>query len=359
VPGISIIIREMMNMALVPACFRIGKAFFPPTIAGLFLTNRCNSRCTICGYWKNTDLSDELTTGEWEQVLDELKKLGVKMINFTADGEILTRKDAFEIMRYAKRLGFAITINTNGLVMDQFIQHIIELKPLQMQISLDVFDDVGYEKIRGVPNGFTKVKNNILVLKHAGFNKISVGSVLTKDNLDDLTQLQKFCLEHGFAYRVTAFQFEGFGIDDTRRLRQTYREESFLEQLNEVVYELSKYPMNNTKQYLKSMIHYYTSDKYHPLNCVVAHYKIFIFPNGDVSLCNVMHSNAVTSNVKEKFLKDIWFSKQANVIRQQIKEKKCPSCWLSCFAEDNIRFSPVNFLKSAGYFWKKTMRLFK
>lgn len=356
---VSYLIHETANMALIPLCFRIGgRATLPPTIAILFLTKKCNSRCTICEYWKNSNFSNELGTEEWFKVIDSLKSLGVKMINFTADGEILMRKDAFEIMQYADKLGFLISINTNGLILDRFLKQVIELNPLQMQISLDVFDNASYKQVRGVPNGFTKVKDNILALKAGGYNRISVGSVLINDNLDDLLKLQDFCLENGFTYRVTAFQFEGFGVDN-RKQREAYREANFLFRLREIANKLSKRPMNNTPFYLEAMANYYAKDKYHPLNCIVGIYKIFILPSGDVSLCNIMHESAIVGNVNENSLSDIWFSNKANEIRNKIRDKKCPSCWLSCFAEDNIRFSPLFFFKNAAYFLRKSLRLFK
>jgi MoaA/NifB/PqqE/SkfB family radical SAM enzyme len=352
------IIREIANSVLIPIAFNIEKCFMPPTIAGLFLTKRCNSRCTICEYWKNKDYSEDLTASQWAGVLIDLKSLGVKVINFTADGEIFTREDSFEIMDQAKKLGFMITINTNGLVLNNFIQQIIELDPLQIQISLDVFDDASYKIIRGIPDGFTIVKNNIMSLKKAGFKKISIGSVATRHNIEALIALQKFCIQNGFVYRLTAFQFEGFGVDN-RKIKESYQDKYFLDSLSAVINELSKYPINNTQYYLKSMADYYVRDKYHPLNCIVGYYKIFILPNGDVSLCNIMHEKSVTGNIKENTLSNIWFSKRSNEIRQKIKNKKCPSCWLSCFAEDNIRFSPLFLLKNTGYFWKKTIRLLK
>jgi radical SAM protein with 4Fe4S-binding SPASM domain len=352
------IISEIANQVLMPLSFRMGKTIVPPVIASLFLTKKCNSRCTICEYWKIKDFSDELTKEEWFRTIDELKKLGVKMINFTADGEILTRMDAFEIMEYAKKLSILFTLNTNGINLNNFINRIIQLNPFQVQVSLDTFSDKAYEKLRGIPGGFTNVKRGITALKEAGYEKISVGSVLTRDNLDDLPKLQQFCLENGFTYRVTAFQFEGFNVDNNK-LRSDYRTEKFLLRLNEIVSKLKEKPINNTKQYLDSMKYYYTHDKYHPLNCIVGYYKIFILPDGDVSLCNIMHKNAVAGNVRKNSLRGIWYSSRADEIRKKIKRKECPSCWLSCFAEDNIRFSVKGSLRNFGYFIRKTKRIFR
>lgn len=348
--------REMGNALLLPICVKTGKCLLSPTIAVLFLTQRCNSRCRICGYWKQTDFSRELTTREWKQAIDQLKSSKVKLINFTADGELFVRSDALEIMRYARNRGFPLTINTNGLALGRHIPDILDLDPLQIQISLDAFDDVTYEKIRGVPKGFTRVKNNIEHLLAAGFRRISVGSVLTRENLDHLLQIQDFCNKNSLSFRITAFQFRGFGQNNAP-LKKAYRKKEFLDEMSCTLNRIMDQPVNNTPLYLESINHYFTKDKFHPLDCVVGHYKVFILPDGDLLLCNLMRQAAKAGNIREQSLSAIWKSKKARQIRKNIQDKKCPSCWLSCFAEDNIRFSLSGFLKNAGYFGKKAFRL--
>ena len=348
--------NEIRNMFLLPICVKTGNCLFSPSIAVLFLTKRCNSRCRICGYWKKKDFSDELSTHEWKQVIHQLKSVQVKMINFTADGELFTRKDALEIMGYARDKGFLLTINTNGLALKSHLAGILDLDPVQVQISLDAFDNATYEKIRGVPNGFDRVKEAIESLLAAGFRRISVGSVLTLDNLEDLIRIQDFCNENSLSFRITAFQFQGFGQNNAH-LKKAYRNPVFLEKMTGVLRRIMDRPVNNTPLYLESIQDYFTQDKFHPLNCVVGHYKVFILPDGDVLLCNLMRNAAKAGNIREENLAGIWKGKKADQIRKNIQAKKCPSCWLSCFAEDNIRFSPAGFLKNAGYFGEKAFRL--
>ncbi|SLM33151.1 hypothetical protein MTBBW1_900018 [Desulfamplus magnetovallimortis] len=357
IPKNTFLYREVTNHITIPLGFKKDIPPVSPSVAGLFLTKKCNSRCKICEYWKNKNFHDELTSKDWFEVIDQLKESGIKIINFTADGEIFTRKDAFEIMHYAKQKGLQISVNTNGLVMDRYIDQLLNLNPMQIQISLDAFDDNLYESIRGVSHGFSRVKQGIMDLKHRGYNKISVGSVLTIDNLDELPLLQNFCIEQGFTYRVTAFQFQGFNVDN-RQLRNLYRTKGFLHKLDKTIDVLCSKPMNNTEIYLKAIKNYYLEDKYHPLDCIVGHHKIFILPDGDVSLCNMMRKNAVIGNVLSGHsLIELWTSERAKEVRRDIRLKKCPSCWLSCFAEDNIRFSPRHMITQLPYFVKKAVRL--
>jgi len=206
-------------------------------------------------------------------------------------------------------------------------------------------------------NSNSKKKTYTTLLKKAGYQHISVGSVLTKDNISELPSIQKFCIENDFTFRVTAFQFEGFSRNDNS-LRKLYRIPDFLEKIKNTVRISSKYPINNTRTYLKSIIDYYSQNKYHPLNCMVGYYSIFILPDGSLSLCNLMRKDAIIENIKNHSLNELWHGDDAVAVRKMIKEKQCPSCWLSCFAEDNIRFSVKYFPGNFKYFFSKAIEYF-
>jgi Fe-coproporphyrin III synthase len=344
-------------MAVLPLTYNGSKAYVKPTNVGIFLTNRCNSRCSICDYWKPQPGAVELSTAEWLGVLDDIRSINAPAVNFTADGELFTRPDAFEIMNHAKKLGFQILINTNGLLLDRYIDEICTLSPLQVTVSLDAFNDESYEKIRGVPNGFTRVMKSVLLLKNAGFSRISVGSVLTASNLGDCVKIQQFCLENNLVFRVTAFQFEGFGADNNH-LRPLYKSPEFIGRLRETVSALKTKPINNCPTYLDLIEGYFTKDKFHPLKCVVGLTSLFIYANGDVGLCNLMRERAKIGTVRSGSLTQLWYGEQANHVRRQIREKACMSCWLSCFAEENIRHNYFYLLKNSAYFFKKCLRIF-
>ena len=261
-------------------------------------------------------------------------------------------------MQYASDLGLVLTINTNGLLLDKVADDILALNPMQIQVSLDTFSDEAYQELRGIPNGFSKVRDAVLAMKQKGFDRISVGSVLTSDNLPDLVQLQRFCEHNELTYRITAFQFEGFNVDHNA-LREKYRDASFLDDLADIIARLKNRPLNNTATYLDGIRQYYLADKFHPLDCMVGYYRIFILPNGEVSLCNMMHGNAAIGDAVTSDLSQLWVSDLAGAVRRQIQKRACPSCWLSCFAEDNLRFDLKHQFKHFPYFINKVKRLFR
>lgn len=356
----QLIFKELCNQILLPLSPYIDTAGRGPTVCGALLTKKCNSRCSICHYWKQTDFSDEMTSLMWFDAFDQLWDLGVRMINFSADGEALVRNDCIEIMKGARDRGFDITLNTNGLALGRHIDSLLSLDPMQLQISLDALDDDVYFQVRGIKGGATIVRDNISILKQRGYGKISIGSVLTRENLVQLPLVKSYCDESGLIFRVTAFQFSGYANDAERR-KQSYRDRNFILKLKEVVSKLlgEGRNLNNSPYYLNNISRYFLLDKFHPLDCKVPYYKVFILPDGRVSLCNVMHDSAVAGSLKSNTLREIWFGKDARRIRKDIRDRRCPSCWLSCFAEDNMRFSVPHMLKNYLYFAAKAFRMLK
>ena len=88
-----------------------------PFLCYYYITYRCNSRCDFCDIWKNP-VNKKVSNAKFEDVknnLDGLKKLGVKVVDFTG-GEPLLNEDLPKILRYAKSLGFNVKLTTNGIL---------------------------------------------------------------------------------------------------------------------------------------------------------------------------------------------------------------------------------------------------
>ena len=80
-----------------------------PDLRYLFfeLTMRCNERCLHCGSYCGDVKSEELPVEIYYKLLDQVKRDFKKlpMICITG-GEPLLRKEFFDIMNYAKKLGY-------------------------------------------------------------------------------------------------------------------------------------------------------------------------------------------------------------------------------------------------------------
>src|SRR5687767_8556246 len=94
-----------------------GKVRLAPTAAWLNPTDNCNMRCIMCNQWRETK-TDELTTEEWKDVLNQLAAQGIQKVGFNG-GEPLLRKDMAELFRHVSSLGMSPALITSGFLLDQ------------------------------------------------------------------------------------------------------------------------------------------------------------------------------------------------------------------------------------------------
>ena len=81
------------------------------------ITFACNMRCLHCGTAAGKMRSDELTTEEALNLIDELTGLGSQEITLSG-GEPLLRDDLYELLQYAVK-SFTVNVASNGLLIDE------------------------------------------------------------------------------------------------------------------------------------------------------------------------------------------------------------------------------------------------
>lgn len=346
---LSTYLREVLKLGAIPLSNRIGRPLAPPTVAAFYLTKKCNSRCKMCSFWQSGANSDEeLSKEEVFQVFKDLKKIGVRLLSLSAEGELFTRKDVCDLLQKAKEMGFSCTINSNGLHQPKnFIERLNEVRPYSIVFGLDTTDSDVYEKIRGIPGGFDRVLNSIRNLKAIGYDSISIGAVILQDNLDQLIALADLARkEKVAAFRVTAFSPVGFGKSWDSGDLEGYWHPEYLNKLRVAVSRLIEFKkkhgiISNSVEYLRRIPEYYESKfQYLPIPCVIGYHNIQILPNGDVPVCAFRGQKAIIGNVRETSIYDLWHSKEAAHERREIRKGNCPSCWMSCYAENSLRFNP-------------------
>ncbi len=148
------------------------------------LTYRCNERCVHC-YNPGAAHSeseapkrenDELTT---EQVFKSLRRFaegGVFGITLTG-GEIMLRKDFFEIVEYARSLGMSVNIYTNALRLDSVsVKRLASLWVSSVSVSVYSHEAETHDDITRVKGSFEKAVLALRELNALGI-KTSLKSV--------------------------------------------------------------------------------------------------------------------------------------------------------------------------------------
>src|SRR5581483_3779715 len=96
------------------------------------LTYRCNERCIHC--YLDHDDHGEMTTAEIKGVLRQLADAGVFFLTLSG-GEVLVRRDFFQIVEYARSLFFNVKVKTNGvLIHDEGARRLAELGVEDVQL---------------------------------------------------------------------------------------------------------------------------------------------------------------------------------------------------------------------------------
>ena len=118
-----------------------------PLVANYYLTYRCNARCHFCDIWA-LEPGKEASFEAIQQNLRDLKRLGVKYVDFTG-GEPLLRTDVAQIFQEAKQLGFYTSMTTNTILYPKKAREMQGLIDF-LNFSLDGPDASTHDQSRGV-----------------------------------------------------------------------------------------------------------------------------------------------------------------------------------------------------------------
>jgi len=145
-----------------------------------------------------------LNTAEVKQVLLKLKD-AYPLVNFTG-GEPFLRKDFLEIVRYCRKIGLPVSVNTNGVLINDFgIEDVLDAGFVSINISLDGVGDV-HDKSRGV-KCFDKVAENIILLTKSRKGKLpilKIGLTVNNFNFSHIPEVCDFANQVG----VDVFQVQ-------------------------------------------------------------------------------------------------------------------------------------------------------
>lgn len=131
------------------------------------LTCRCNLKCVMCYtdcFNQPERIRQELTTEEIFRILDELQEAGCIELTFTG-GEPMSRPDFMEIYEEAHRLGFFITVFTNGTyITPQIVERWTAARPKRIEISLHGISQEVFERVTQIPGSFERCLRGIELL---------------------------------------------------------------------------------------------------------------------------------------------------------------------------------------------------
>lgn len=186
------------------------------------LLEKCNLRCTYCMPADGIELSPKaslMTANEIFSIAQTFVENGVDKIRLTG-GEPLLRKDFPEIASKLATLGVALSITTNGILIDRHIETLKRYGINKINLSLDTLIASKFHSVT-LRNQFEKVVDNLHLLLNNDF-KVKVNVVLMKGfNENEIVDFIKLTQHLPLSVRFIEFMpFAGNEWDRSKMISQ-------------------------------------------------------------------------------------------------------------------------------------------
>ena len=277
------------------------------------LTYRCNERCIHC-YLDHED-HGEMTTAQIRSLFDQLAAAGVFILTLSG-GEILLRKDFFEILEYARELTFCVKLKTNAILIgENEADRLRALAVETVQISVYSHRPAVHDGITKVPGSLARTLAAIRFLRSKGL-RVTIANVLMRNNRQDYAGVQALAAELGAAFTLDPTvtpHIEGdrgllalnVGQDG---LKEVFRDSSLV---------------GNVEEYCTPPLAVGESDL-DGLPCSAGHTTCYLSPYGDVFPC--VQFPLPSGNVRQQKFLDIWHHSSQLADVRSIRARDLPVC---------------------------------
>ncbi len=187
--------------------FLLGGRAFSPVIIHCEVTHHCNLHCEMCTLYsgrepvaslRSTLEEKPLEKAIYEQFFDEVRRFS-PLISIVG-GEPLLYKDFREFVHAARLRNLDVCVTTNGVLLDQFAEFLVQEKVHSLNVSLDAPEEI-HDALRGKAGTFNLALQGIRKVSdekrrlHTTVPRIKIAPCITKKNYTFLFELLKI-LEH-------------------------------------------------------------------------------------------------------------------------------------------------------------------
>jgi len=323
----------------------LNRSLAPPDRVSLNVTLRCNLTCTMCTTCYD---APELSTDEVKSIIDQTAAWGVEVFN-PLGGEPFMRGDIEEILAYAVRRGFYVTVTTNGTLITERRARALAAIPsdrLHLNISLDG-DAQANDLIRGAGmwqraiQGYRRVRAADAEAGNAR-RKVLANTILHARNIDRFEAILDEQAALGFdgVQILTLFRSDPteappesaalwFGAESLPKLRE----------LSEALAQRAEsqppsgYQIQNSPDELRRVPRYYDGEM-QPLEapCWAGWKELYINADGRAVMCDGKLDFLAGSfgDVRKQTLRELWQDPVLRARRQVVKTCETP-CIQKCY----------------------------
>lgn len=170
----------------------IAEATRTPISCNVEITQNCNFKCPHCYIPNNA--KGYLAYEQFTHFIDQFQSAGGLFLCLTG-GETLLHPDFHRIYTYAHRKGLAVTVFTNGSLLNEQIFNLFKsLPPRKIEISIYGATRQTYRAVTNYGDAFLKVMNNVDTLIRNGC-KVYLKTTVFRHNYLELVDIKRLAEE--------------------------------------------------------------------------------------------------------------------------------------------------------------------
>jgi radical SAM protein with 4Fe4S-binding SPASM domain len=302
-----------------------------PMSVDVFVTRRCNLRCTHCFASSTEGNASELAYEDLESIFNQLESMGIFEVRVNG-GEPLLHHEIDKILAFLRKKRFRKVILTNGTLLDGRIVKLLKESGTIPTISLDDSQVESHDSFRGVEGAFDKTIKAMRLLRDCGV-EYGVNCCINRTNMVRYEEIITLAEKCG-ASRIAFLDLKPTGrMKSNLSLVPSYREyEGLMAGLL-----VAKAKHRKIDVALDVFLHCYPlresilEAKKGFVSCSAGKTRLSIDSDGFVYPCNMAISDPQwrMGNVKNGSISDIWFSSKWDFFRGKVKVQdleKCCSC---------------------------------
>lgn len=304
------------------------------------IIRKCPNKCVHCSSLSCDSSTEMLTLEKFKEVVEGVKKLGLKTICFSG-GEPFLHPEITEMVEYVHNIGLCCYVYSSGIYMDSLkersaiperILHSIKGKVSKIIFNIEAVDERTYNKVMGTTGCMpfleesikSAVDKNIIVEGHF------VPMKLNKDCIEDVV---KFCERLGVSkISYLRLVLHGRAFNNRTEIELSEQERKSVE---ERIIQLHKDKSSCVRVGVPIL------GETKGVHCEAANGKLNIKYDGNVYPCEVFKNQRLEvlakykpDNILEKSIEEIYYnSTYLQKVRELVENFSCENCCEKCVGQ--------------------------
>jgi MoaA/NifB/PqqE/SkfB family radical SAM enzyme len=330
--------------------YLVSKKPFPMS-CGLYITSKCNFKCTFCNIWRKPQ-KETLPFDKVKELVDNLDKLGCFYLSISG-GEPLLVDYIFDLISYIKKSNIKyLHMVTNGYFLDRNRAEKLKNTGIdEISISIDGHKDI-HDKQRGKEGAYIRAIEAIKNIKRfAPRIKIVLNAVIFPDNIFECLHTLELAYKFGIYVKFQPLnQHPLFNNGDyvlvESREKINKENENNLKKLIEKLRADKR--VINSKTFLENIYNFYFRREklvFKNCDCIFGYHSMEILENGMIFPC--LEGLGWKEGIDFRHnLKDILYSDEyLQILKKLRKCKGCENNYYICYYEPRIIYPLSNFIK--------------